>query len=138
MINVAHWKQVTSWRWPNFTPEELACKGDNSLKLDEGFMDRLQKLRETLGFPLSVSSGYRSPEYNAKVSDTGESGPHTTGHAVDLLISGERAFKVMRSATQLGFTGIGISQKGPHDKRFLHLDDLAHDGQIPRPTVWSY
>ena len=138
MIEVSHWKGVPAdkWRWPNFTPEEMACKGDNSLKLDEQFMDRLQALRDAVGFPLTVSSGYRSPSYNAKVADTGNDGPHTTGHAVDLLVSGDKAVQVMRVALQIGFTGFGLSQKGDHGKRFIHLDDLPPPA--PRPALWTY
>ena len=27
-------------------------------------------------------------------------------------------------ARQIGFSGIGVSQKGPHQKRFVHVDTL--------------
>lgn len=138
MIDVAQWQDVKEWRWPNFAPSEMACRGDGSLKLDEAFMDRLQKLRETVGFALAVSSGYRSPAYNAKVADSGTDGPHTTGHAVDLLINGARCFTVLQAATQLGFTGIGLSQKGDIKRRFIHLDDLPMSITLPRPWCWTY
>lgn len=137
-MDLISWKSATEWRWENFTPEEMACHGDGSLRIDESFMDRLQALRDAIGFALPVSSGYRSPAYNATVSDTGDSGPHTTGHAADLLVGGSQAFLVMKTALVLGFTGIGISQRGIYEKRFIHLDDLAHDDLIPRPMVWSY
>jgi hypothetical protein len=35
-------------------------------------------------------------------------------------------------------TGIGVAQRGPHDKRFIHLDDLKNSEQNPRPWIWSY
>src|SRR6185312_8921618 len=101
-----------SWRWPNFTPEEMACHGDGTLVVDEEFMDRLQALRTKLGFPLPISSGYRSPSYNSAVSHTGDDGPHTTGRAADIVIRGSSAVKLIAAALDLGFTGIGISQKG--------------------------
>ena len=138
MIDVAKWQDVTNWPWHNFVPAEMACRGDGTLKLDEAFMDRLQKLRDTCGFPLVVSSAYRSPAYNAKVSDTGDDGPHTTGHAVDLLANGPRAFTILQAATALGFTGIGLSQKGDVKRRFIHLDDLQMSLTLPRPWVWTY
>lgn len=120
------------WAWGHFTAAEMACRGDGSLKIESTFMDRLEALRTRVGFALIVSSGYRSPAYNATVSDTGESGPHTTGRAVDLTIRGADAVLVLKAALALGFTGVGVSQKGA--SRFLHLDDLD-DG---RPMIWSY
>ena len=37
----------------------------------------------------------------------------------------------------MGMTGIGIKQHGPHNKRFIHLDNLDNSTH-PRPTIWSY
>lgn len=128
-----------TWRWPNFTPEELRCRGTGELAMDDEFMDRLQALRETLGFALPVSSGYRTPEYNARASGTGLHGPHTTGHAVDIVISGPRVVRLVSVALRLGFTGVGVKQSGDHAGRFIHLDDLPVNGAgHPRPRIWSY
>lgn len=140
MIEAANWKLIdpASWRWPHFSPEEMACKGDGSLKMDEAFLDRLESLRAMLGFPMIVSSGYRSPAHNALVSHTGEDGPHTMGHATDLLMGGVQVFKVLDVAGQLGFTGIGLSQKGDFNSRFIHLDDLSAAESQPRPWCWTY
>lgn len=114
-------------------------RGRSPLKVAPDFLDRLQLLREQLAFPLRVSSGYRSPAYNEKVSASGRTGPHTTGRAVDLLIYGERAYHAIALAPSLGFTGIGVSQKSPMGRRFLHLDDLDTSGGLhPRPRLWSY
>lgn len=137
LIAYDHYTAVPAsvWRWPHFTPQEMACKGDGSLKLDDAFLDRLEHLRQDCGFALVVSSGYRSPAHNAAVSHTGETGPHTTGHAVDLLVRGAAALTVVHAALGLGFTGVGVSQTG--DARFIHLDDLPPDA-APRPMIWSY
>ena len=126
----------TDWRWePYFTPSELCCTDSGELEMDSGFMDILLALRKHLDFPFVVTSGYRSPEYNDRISSTGRTGPHTTGKAVDILVSGERAFKVMAAAADFGFTGIGLNQKGEHSHRFIHLDTL--EGEL-RPWVWTY
>jgi hypothetical protein len=124
------------WRWPNFTPFEFECKGSHRLVIVPAFMDRLQALRAAAAIPFPVSSGYRSPEHNARVSATGATGPHTTGRAVDINIEGADAFKVVRLALAHGFTGIGIAQKGAG--RFIHLDDLIDGPASPRPRIWSY
>src|SRR5690606_30843412 len=92
--------------------------------MEPAFLDRLQKLRSKLGFPLVISSGYRSPGYNAVVSQTGENGPHTLGRAADILAYGERALEMLAYAPVFGFTGIGLKQHGPWGARYLHLDDL--------------
>jgi len=139
MIHYEHWQLVkeATWRWPNFSPLELRCRGTNKLLVIPDFLDRLQALRDKVG-SLLVSSGYRSPAYNKKVSSTGKSGPHTTGRAVDLLIYGKKAYDVIVLAESFGFTGIGISQRGPYKKRFIHLDDLQDPVNGHRPWIWSY
>lgn len=124
---------------PNFSDEELTCKCGCGMLPSLQFMERVQKLRERVGFPLIVSSAARCPEYNAKVSSTGRTGPHTTGHAIDLVVSHAHAFLVVDAAlAAMYFNGIGISQKGDPSKRFIHLDDLPDAPGQPRPTIWSY
>ena len=120
----------------NFTPAEVACKCGCGMLPEQDFMDRVQWLRDVVGFSLPVGSGARCPAYNAKVSKTGLAGPHTTGRAIDLEVDREKAYRVMAAAPSLGFTGIGVQQKG--DKRFIHLDDLPNMPGQPRPTIWSY
>ena len=87
---------------------------------------------------MRVTSGYRTPEHNRRVSRTGYEGPHTTGRAVDVAAFGERALRIVRIALAHGFTGIGLKQNGPHHLRFVHLDDLAGDHRTPRPRIWTY
>ena len=87
---------------------------------------------------LAVSSGYRTPDYNAAVSSTGTDGPHTTGRAVDVRVRGADALELVQIANEFGFTGIGISQRGDQASRFVHLDDLENGESCPRPWIWSY
>ena len=97
----------------------------------------LQKLRDKIGKPLRLSSAYRCPRWNNKISSTGKTGPHTTGMAVDILCKGEFAHEVLRLAMESrNWTGIGISQKGNHNSRFIHLDTISIKPN--RPWVWSY
>ena len=125
-------------RWPNFTETEMRCKcGCGRADMDPGFMDRLQAMRGKTPTPFIVTSGYRCPDYNDRIAKTGRNGPHTTGHAVDLLCSGAHAHEALFLAAAEGMTGIGVAQRGDHVSRFLHLDDLPV-GNYPRPGVWSY
>ena len=117
---------------PHFKREELACKCGCGMLPKQDFMDRVEALRLAVGFALPVTSAARCPDYNAKVSGTGRTGPHTTGRAIDFGVSHSQAYMVLSAALLAGFTGIGVQQKG--GGRFIHLDDL----QVGRPTVWSY
>jgi uncharacterized protein YcbK (DUF882 family) len=120
----------------NFRRKELECKcGCGQVINDELFLYNLQRLRDLYGEPITISSGFRCPEYNAKVSPrTGAAGPHTIA-AVDIPVYGHRAYRMLEIAFKLGFRGIGINQKGEINQRYIHLDMMISDF---RPRVWSY
>lgn len=122
---------------PHFTRAELSCKCCGEMRLSEAFVNKLEALRVDAGFPFHISSGYRCPKHNQAVSSTGARGPHTRD-AVDVRIYGERAHRLVGLATKHGFSGIGVSQKGPQGSRFIHLDDLPNGPDSPRPWIWSY
>jgi uncharacterized protein YcbK (DUF882 family) len=105
--------------------------------MDTNMIGILDDMREQAGFKYPIRSGYRCPEHNERVSSTGLTGPHTTGKAVDIGVRGQEAHEVVRLAFELGFSGIGVSQKGNMHKRFIHIDMLNTPGRF-RPTVWSY
>lgn len=126
----------------HFKPAEFACKcgrcGSDGLEMDMNFIFALDQLRERSGNAMVITSGYRCPAYNASISVTGHDGPHTTGRAADVGISGERAFHLIMQASLGGWmTGIGLNQTGPYEKRFIHLDDLQGPDH-PRPRIWTY
>lgn len=106
--------------------------------MDLQFVSLLDRARDIHNQPWNVSSGYRCPRHNSRVSSTGESGPHTTGQAVDILASGGNALRIVEIALDLGFTGIGLKQKGEHSRRFIHLDTLPNAPGQPRPWIWTY
>lgn len=123
--------------WTNFEYDDFKCRHCGENKMSPVFIDKLQALRDRVGFPLIVISGYRCPTHNQNVSTTGPHGPHTTGHAADLAVERGRAYAVMTEACKMGgFTGFGFDQKG--GGRFIHLDDLEEPSHAPRPTVWTY
>ena len=118
----------------NFTAREMRCSCPcGRADMDPDFMAALQRVREAYGRPMKVTSGFRCPDYNAKISKTGHDGPHTTGKAADVAVSGEGAYHLLHAA--IGMLGIGMKQHGPHVTRFLHLDTT--DGPM-RPRIWSY
>lgn len=123
--------------WKYFTREEFQCRcGCGGNEIQDSFIDKMDELRDRVGFALAVNSGYRCPEHNKNVSSTGLTGPHTTGRASDLKVNRKRAYKLMAEASVMGFTGIGFKQHG--GSRFIHLDDLDDAPGQPRPVIWSY
>ena len=97
-------------------------------------MTVLDNLRWSYNHPIYLNSAYRCREHNKAVGGV-DSSPHTKGIAVDIRCSGQDAHRILSLAARFGFTGIGVSQKGDHSKRFIHLDI---DGGETRPWVWSY
>ena len=123
--------------WNYFSVDELKCKGTDECEMDEGFMEKLEALRHEFNEPMIVSSGYRHESYNQVIGGAKNS-PHLYGKAVDIVISGKSAYRLMKLAIQHGFTGIGVSQRGPHERRFIHLDTKENSEVHPRPWIWSY
>jgi zinc D-Ala-D-Ala carboxypeptidase len=121
----------------NFSAEELSCSHCGENKFDQKTLDSLQGLRDAMKKPLKLSSAYRCSVHNQNVSSSGPDGPHTTGKAIDILCSGKDAHEILSFAMIRSNTwkGIGISQKGKHSSRFIHLDTIEADN---RPWVWSY
>jgi uncharacterized protein YcbK (DUF882 family) len=120
----------------NFTREELACKcgcGRMNIPMEE--IERLQRVRTAVGFPMPITSAYRCADHNEKVSSTGRDGPHTKA-AFDVVVRGDQALRLIECARAHGFNGIGVQQKGA--SRFIHLDALPDAPGQPRPTIWSY
>lgn len=105
------------WRWPNFTPAEVACKGSGKLVLDTDAMDRLQRLRDRLRRPLYVNSAYRSPSHNAAVGGS-PSSKHLRGEAFDISMSNHNPHVFYEAAKAVGFMGFGFYR----DQNFIHID----------------
>jgi len=131
-----HWQDVPrgQWPWIYFTPAEMACRSTAKIFIVPEFMDLLTKLRIQLGFPLPVTSGYRSPQYDKSI---GGANVHPSGEAVDINVWGQRYWEIIKIAPALGFTGIGSKQKGPYKGRFIHLDTVE-DNDHRRPWGWTY
>ena len=121
--------------YPNFSAGEFRCKHTGQLRMDSGFMDRLQALRTDYGKGMAISSGYRDKTHPIEARKS-EPGAHSTGHACDVTVLGGDALRLIGLALKYGFTGIGVKQSG--NNRFIHLDDLQHEPNRPRPWVWSY
>ena len=89
---------------PNFTTGEFKCKGgDWPWLLDHSLTLRLQTMRILLSKPIRINSGYRTPEYNAKIGGAKKS-KHMLGLAADLDVpDGMSSIAFAGSLTQPDF-----------------------------------
>lgn len=120
--------------YPNFTAAEFDCQETGENNMQHEFIQKLQKLRSEFGKPIVISSGFRSVKHSMEKKKT-KPGVHSSGYAADITISRGDAHELLRLAFLIGFSGIGVQQKG--SGRFLHLDD-APAADWPRPMIWSY
>ena len=104
------------WRWPNFRPEEMACK-DGSILIHPPSLDKLQRLRARIGKPMVINSAFRSGAYNRRVGGAAGS-LHLAARAYDVRMAGHDPHEVERLARACGFTGFGFYP----DQGFLHID----------------
>ena len=117
----------------NFSAKEFDCQHCGKNEMQPEFMGKLQALRMRYGKPMKITSGYRCPEHPIEAKKE-KPGAHASGLACDVGVNGQQAYELMKDAFALGFTGIGVSQKGS-GPRFIHLDMLE---ETPRPNIWSY
>lgn len=94
--------------------------------------DLLQKLNRARGFagiPFVITSGYRTPEHNAKVGGVPGSS-HCKGLAVDIACNTSAArFQIVNSLMMAGFNRIGIGNT------FIHVDC---DPEKAPGVIWTY
>jgi zinc D-Ala-D-Ala carboxypeptidase len=121
---LAKWEQ-----YQNFSKEEFDCKHTGKNEMTHEFMTMLQELRTHYERPIKITSGYRDITHPIE-SKKSEGGYHTRGIACDIACNSLQAYDIIKLAMRIGFTGIGVNQKG--NKRFIHLDLRDF------PIVYSY
>lgn len=126
---------------PFFTYEEFKCKcskcnGPIQVPGDwfrtpefKAFMHILIGIREELGWPMQINSGYRCPDHPEEAKKEGGPGPHNKG-AADVGCAFERAYQLIDVATTLKL-GVGPVQHGAVADRFVHVDNQG-------PRLWTY
>lgn len=114
-----HFRDVPDglWRWHNFSPAEIACRGTGQLKLHPEALDKLQALRDRIGKPLIIRSAYRSLEHNRAVGGAPAS-KHMGGTAFDVAMSNHNTVAFEAAAREVGFLGFGYYPRSG----FMHID----------------
>lgn len=102
----------------NFTVKEFACKdGSDTVLVAPRLVMVLQSIRSRFGAAVTINSGYRTPQYNAKVGGAAHS-QHCYGTAADIVVKGQTPEAVAAFARTLmpDWGGVGVY------KSFTHID----------------
>ncbi|MTI47867.1 MAG: DUF882 domain-containing protein [Firmicutes bacterium] len=114
----------------NFNLKEFQCTTDNPVViLDPKLIDKLQKLRDRLGVPLHVNSGYRTSEFNKSIGGY-EYSKHMKGQAADISMNNIKlSIETIKDlCVTIGFSGIGLYNT------HIHVDV----GEYNNPNMESY
>ena len=112
-----------------FDSPDAPGSGAQHMNLD--FVAALDRIRDKCGFPLRVTSGYRTPEHNKRIGGA-ENSAHVQGVAADLFIPEPRnhnRMKLLRAAIAEGISRIGWMDTA------LHLDMSE---TLPQEVAWPY
>lgn len=101
----------------------------SGLLMNQEFVERLDKMRDSMGMPLTVVSGFRTAAHNVSVGGEPNSA-HLRGYAADFAAIGSSSRSaIIIAAVKAGFTRIGIGSS------FLHIDA---DPTLPQCVLWLY
>lgn len=111
-----------------FRLEEFNCTHTNRNEMDHEFLLKLDELREKVGFPFRITSGWRDATNPAEARKE-KPGTHNQGIACDIAVSnGFERMNIVHEALKMGcFNGIGVG------KNFVHLDTRK-----TTPVMWTY
>ena len=102
----------------NFKVKEFKCNdGSDVVFIAPELVDVLQKIRTHFRKPVTINSGYRTPDYNKKVGGSTNS-QHCLGTACDIVVKGIAPKQVATYAETLLKDKGGI---GVYDT-FTHID----------------
>lgn len=97
---------------------EFACRsGADAVLIAPRLVMVLETIRTHFGAAVTINSGYRTPEYNAKVGGVARS-QHCYGTAADIVVKGQTPEAVAAFARTLmpDWGGVGVY------KSFTHID----------------
>jgi uncharacterized protein YcbK (DUF882 family) len=110
-----------------FVKKEFKCPDCGKVIVSAWLIHLLNKVREGLGKPMIVNSGYRCKKYNKKIGG-GKNSAHLRGTAADIKCkSSKNKFLMIELAYKAGFKRIGVYDT------WLHLDV---DAELPLEVLW--
>ena len=101
----------------------------SGVNMHQELLELLDEMRAIYGKPIVITSGYRTPEHNAKVGGV-DTSSHLKGLAVDIAIKNNtERYEIIRIAMLLGIKRIGTGSG------FVHIDI---DNSKPQNVNWLY
>lgn len=102
-----------------FSKDELACRHCQQCQVHAQLLVKLEDLRELVGRPIKVNSGYRCAEHNKKIGGSKNS-QHVQGTAADLAVpAGMTLADFYKAADRIFKTGgVGVYPS----ENFIHVD----------------
>lgn len=92
----------------HFKVREFACKdGSQVVFIDDYLVTILDILRDKIGKPVIITSGYRTPWWNAKC-DGAKYSYHMRGMAADIKVNGMSAKELAKKLDEIIPNGCGI------------------------------
>jgi uncharacterized protein YcbK (DUF882 family) len=96
-------------------------------KVSANLIGKLDLVRERCGFPLFITSGFRTPTHNAVVGGKYDSA-HLRGLAADIVATDStKRFKIVQAALAVGFRRLEVG------KTWVHLDI---DESLPQDVIF--
>jgi len=112
-----------------FKKIEFVCPCCGRCEMDKELIWKLDLLRELIGKPLIIESGFRCEKHNKEIGGADNSA-HLRGKAADIRCTNSLLrYKILKYAFYIGFPRIGIA------KKFIHVDI---DRSLPHPRIWLY
>ena len=121
-----NWQDIKHFKSREFDSPDQPGSGQY---MNEYLIKTLDKIRDEYGYPIKVTSGYRTPEHNARVGGEPNS-EHMRGMAVDIEAPTSQArYALKRLAYKFGIQRIG------NGKDFIHLGVSV---SLPQNVEWNY
>jgi len=135
---------------PHIQDYEVMCPWTREIKLIYWIINLFESVRNEIGCPIFITSGYRSRQYQKHLTEINpyavDLSPHPEGAALDMHIPinhdpVELALKFQEHSQKLGY-GIcryGLEKYGFH---FLHVDIIYMlftpwtNVENPKPSLW--
>ena len=111
----------------NFNKSEFECSDGSEMNIAiyhnmVKVANQLQILRNYIGKPITINSGYRSEEYNASIKGSSKKSQHVMGRAADIVVSGITPIELHKTIELLIENGEMLQGGLGLYKNFVHYD----------------